>query len=68
MKMARDLNLWGETIPQWDNGRRPKWRYMPVLSPMLGIELESVVKKIWGDIPGDSCPCPCGGEKIFPGL
>ena len=64
--IAKPLKIWPETVGQWDRGKRPAWRYMPALSKLLGIELNEAVRMMWGEIVGDSCPCQCGGEKVFP--
>src|SRR3990170_5518631 len=44
-------------------GHRPTWRTVQRLAPVLGVQVEDVVRHLWRQAVGDPCVCGCGGVK-----
>ncbi len=42
------------------------WGYIVALAPLLEIEPDVLVAKLWDEKVGDPCPCGCGGRKALP--
>src|SRR5262245_51916535 len=65
--LAEQLGVALSQVVEWGRGpQRPMWRHVPKLADALHVSVEEVITGVWGERPGDSCPCGCGGVKIVP--
>ena len=64
--IAKALGVSLGTVWCWDQGDRPRWRYMPELAQFFGVDLAEIVDRLWGERIGDPCQCGCSGKKASP--
>lgn len=64
--MARAIAIPTRLIPRWRQGVRPQWGNILALSGVLGLDPSALTAVLWGENPGDPCPCGCGGVKVAP--
>src|ERR1051325_8252912 len=64
--VATALDVKRGTVWRWDKGKRPRWRHMPALAELFDIDRAEAIKRLWGEILDDPCPCGCGAKKSEP--
>ena len=66
-QLARELNADRNAVSKWDRALwKPRWRNMPTLARIFGIDLEQAAAAIWNERVADLCSCGCGGLKVLP--
>ena len=65
--LNRKLRVNKITLSDWDRGAaKPRWRHIPRLAALLNSTPTHLVKTLWHEEVGSSCPCGCGNKKALP--